>query len=140
MRGSMSLSWQPQEDGLRQILQLLKESQSPDTATQRAVQQVLVVGRHSETAVPLVCSRMQQHELGLVDPLVTRPGRSMGSFEMLAARASRMFCFCRSAPEQVFARSRVYTGQRFFSREVLRRLAFSLFCFCMLSNNLISHH
>ncbi|KAL3191764.1 hypothetical protein MRX96_059500 [Rhipicephalus microplus] len=41
MRGSMSLSWQPQEDGLRQILQLLKESQSPDTATQRAVQQKL---------------------------------------------------------------------------------------------------
>lgn len=37
----MSLSWQPQEDGLRQILQLLKESQSPDTATQRAVQQKL---------------------------------------------------------------------------------------------------
>lgn len=41
MRDSMSLSWQPQEDGLRQILQLLKESQSPDTATQRAVQQKL---------------------------------------------------------------------------------------------------
>ena len=33
--------WQPQEDGLRQILQLLKESQSPDNATQRAVQQVI---------------------------------------------------------------------------------------------------
>lgn len=37
----MSLSWQPQEDGLRQILQLLRESQSPDTATQRSVQQKL---------------------------------------------------------------------------------------------------
>lgn len=33
-------SWTPQEDGLREILTLLKESQSPDTATQRAVQQV----------------------------------------------------------------------------------------------------
>ena len=32
--------WQPQDDGLRQILQLLKESQSPDNVTQRAVQQV----------------------------------------------------------------------------------------------------
>jgi len=36
----MAGSWQPAEDGLRQILQLLKESQSPDNATQRAVQQV----------------------------------------------------------------------------------------------------
>lgn len=36
----MKMAWQPQEEGLRQILQLLKESQSPDNATQRAVQQV----------------------------------------------------------------------------------------------------
>lgn len=36
----MALAWQPQEEGLREILKLLKESQSPDTATQRAVQQV----------------------------------------------------------------------------------------------------
>lgn len=36
----MKMSWQPQEEGLRQIIQLLKESQSPDTAIQRAVQQV----------------------------------------------------------------------------------------------------
>uniref|UniRef100_T1JGX6 Importin N-terminal domain-containing protein n=1 Tax=Strigamia maritima TaxID=126957 RepID=T1JGX6_STRMM len=41
MRESATMAWQPQEDGLRQILQLLKESQSPDTATQRAVQQKL---------------------------------------------------------------------------------------------------
>lgn len=34
------MEWSPQEDGLREILTLLKESQSPDTATQRAVQQV----------------------------------------------------------------------------------------------------
>ena len=34
------MAWQPEENGLRQILQLLKESQSPDTATQRNVQQV----------------------------------------------------------------------------------------------------
>ncbi|BFZ16696.1 hypothetical protein BsWGS_19736 [Bradybaena similaris] len=33
--------WQPEENGLRQILQLLKESQSPDTETQRGVQQKL---------------------------------------------------------------------------------------------------
>lgn len=37
----MALTWQPQEEGLHQILTLLKESQSPDTATQRAVQQKL---------------------------------------------------------------------------------------------------
>lgn len=36
----MKMDWTPDEDGLRQILQLLKESQSPDTNTQRAVQQV----------------------------------------------------------------------------------------------------
>lgn len=36
----MKMAWQPQEEGLRQILTLLKESQSPDTATQRTVQQV----------------------------------------------------------------------------------------------------
>ena len=34
------MAWQPDENGLRQILQLLKESQAPDSATQRAVQQV----------------------------------------------------------------------------------------------------
>lgn len=34
------MAWQPEESGLGQILQLLKESQSPDNATQRAVQQV----------------------------------------------------------------------------------------------------
>lgn len=34
------MEWKPEEEGLRQILTLLKESQSPDTATQRAVQQV----------------------------------------------------------------------------------------------------
>ncbi|XP_044741153.1 transportin-1-like isoform X2 [Chrysoperla carnea] len=33
----MKTDWQPQEDGLRQILQLLKQSQSPDTNTQRFV-------------------------------------------------------------------------------------------------------
>lgn len=37
---TMKMDWTPQEDGLREILSLLRESQSPDTATQRAVQQV----------------------------------------------------------------------------------------------------
>lgn len=40
LENTMKMAWQPQEEGLRQILTLLKESQSPDTATQRAVQQV----------------------------------------------------------------------------------------------------
>ncbi|KAK4871835.1 hypothetical protein RN001_015959 [Aquatica leii] len=35
------MEWAPQENGLREILTLLKESQSPETATQRAVQQKL---------------------------------------------------------------------------------------------------
>ena len=35
-----ALNWQPDQQGLEQILQLLKESQSPNTETQRAVQQV----------------------------------------------------------------------------------------------------
>lgn len=39
-RGKMECEWKPDEQGLQQILQLLKESQSPDTSTQRTVQQV----------------------------------------------------------------------------------------------------
>ena len=35
-----ALNWQPDQQGLEQILQLLKESQSPNTETQREVQQV----------------------------------------------------------------------------------------------------
>lgn len=35
------MEWTPREEGLREILTLLRESQSPDTATQRAVQQKL---------------------------------------------------------------------------------------------------
>ncbi|KAJ8345845.1 hypothetical protein SKAU_G00300380 [Synaphobranchus kaupii] len=37
----LSMEWQPDEQGLQQVLQLLKDSQSPNTATQRAVQQKL---------------------------------------------------------------------------------------------------
>lgn len=40
----MNLSWQPDEGSLGQILQLLKESQNPDTETQRSVEQVSGVG------------------------------------------------------------------------------------------------
>ena len=36
-----TMNWQPEQSGLQQILQLLRESQSPDNATQRAVQQKL---------------------------------------------------------------------------------------------------
>lgn len=39
-RSKMECEWKPDEQGLQQILQLLKESQSPDTSTQRSVQQV----------------------------------------------------------------------------------------------------
>uniref|UniRef100_A0A8B9S1G5 Uncharacterized protein n=1 Tax=Accipiter nisus TaxID=211598 RepID=A0A8B9S1G5_9AVES len=40
-QAKMEYEWKPDEQGLQQILQLLKESQSPDTTTQRAVQQKL---------------------------------------------------------------------------------------------------
>ena len=40
LKSTMKMAWQPQEEGLRQILTLLQESQSPNTETQRAVQQV----------------------------------------------------------------------------------------------------
>lgn len=40
LRKTMKMAWEPQEEGLRQILTLLKESQSPNTETQRAVQHV----------------------------------------------------------------------------------------------------
>ena len=36
------MDWQPDEQGLQQVLQLLKDSQSPNTATQRVVQDVSV--------------------------------------------------------------------------------------------------
>ena len=35
------MDWHPEQSGLQQILQLLRESQSPDTRTQRQVQQRL---------------------------------------------------------------------------------------------------
>ena len=37
------MAWQPDQEGLQQIIQLLKESQSPNTETQRAVQQVITI-------------------------------------------------------------------------------------------------
>lgn len=45
----MKMEWSPQEEGLREILTLLRESQSPDTATQRAVQQVSFLKSHCQT-------------------------------------------------------------------------------------------
>ena len=36
----MKMAWQPEPQGLEQILRLLRESQSPDNATQRSVQHV----------------------------------------------------------------------------------------------------
>ncbi|TRY86190.1 hypothetical protein DNTS_030231 [Danionella cerebrum] len=41
LRSLRRMEWQPDEQGLQQVLQLLKDSQSPDTATQRAVQEKL---------------------------------------------------------------------------------------------------
>jgi len=36
----MDFNWMPDEASLGQIIQLLKESQNPDTETQRSVEQV----------------------------------------------------------------------------------------------------
>lgn len=36
------MTWEPQAEGLQQIIAILKESQSPDTATQMAVQMVMI--------------------------------------------------------------------------------------------------
>lgn len=36
------MTWEPQHEGLQQIINILKESQSPNTATQRAVQLVSI--------------------------------------------------------------------------------------------------
>ncbi|XP_011498759.1 PREDICTED: transportin-1 [Ceratosolen solmsi marchali] len=41
LKSTMKMAWQPQEEGLRQILTLLKESQSSNTEIQRAVHQKL---------------------------------------------------------------------------------------------------
>lgn len=48
------MDWQPDEQGLQQVLQLLKDSQSPNTATQRVVQDVSELGGHggARTASP----------------------------------------------------------------------------------------
>ncbi len=65
----MAGSWQPEESGLQQILQLLRESQSPDTATQRVVQQVSFsfgictnqsYKRLTEYSVPVSVMRLSQ--------------------------------------------------------------------------------
>lgn len=37
------MSWEPQAEGLNQIIQLLKQSQSTDNAVQRSVQQVIYI-------------------------------------------------------------------------------------------------
>lgn len=50
----MKMAWQPQEEGLRQIITLLKESQSPDTATQQAVQLVSFFSPHPFSRTPRV--------------------------------------------------------------------------------------
>ena len=41
LSSTMAQDWQPDQQGLEQILQLLKESQSPNTETQKSVQQKL---------------------------------------------------------------------------------------------------
>lgn len=58
---TMKMAWQPQEEGLRQILTLLKESQSPDTATQRAVQLVSFSSFFVRSCSCRACRRRHHH-------------------------------------------------------------------------------
>ena len=53
------MEWQPDEQGLQQVLQLLKDSQSPDTATQRAVQEVSL--RSTVHTQPVECTHSIVH-------------------------------------------------------------------------------
>lgn len=39
-QNKLKMTWEPQPEGLQQIITILKESQSPDNATQRAVHMV----------------------------------------------------------------------------------------------------
>lgn len=59
----MECEWKPDEQGLQQILQLLKESQSPDTSTQRSVQQVSFFAE-SDMYVMLCCYQRQTDSTG----------------------------------------------------------------------------
>lgn len=49
------MTWQPQPEGLDQILSLLRQSQSPDNATQRSVQQVSNYNNYILHIISLFC-------------------------------------------------------------------------------------
>ena len=58
------MTWEPQPEGLQQIITILKESQSPDTATQRAVQLVSLADFDRHTiffAVQIAKNRLVIH-------------------------------------------------------------------------------
>lgn len=65
----VQMEWQPDEQGLQQVLQLLKDSQSPDTATQRAVQEVslrLAVFSHAVQMMVPVLNRTSRNWSSLI--------------------------------------------------------------------------
>lgn len=88
LKNTMKMAWQPQEEGLRQILTLLKESQSPDTATQRAVQQVSLRPGYAK------CSRARVFRMPVVIVVVvlpiahTWPPKRVSNRDARAARAA----------------------------------------------------
>lgn len=64
----MECEWKPDEQGLQQILQLLKESQSPDTSTQRTVQQVsFSIGGHKCQQTAIFASKYEATRLALAN-------------------------------------------------------------------------
>lgn len=63
------MDWQPDEQGLQQVLQLLKDSQSPNTATQRIVQDVSFLPSGSGGTRQTSASRGQEGVESLVPRL-----------------------------------------------------------------------
>lgn len=64
-----AMDWQPDEQGLQQVLQLLKDSQSPNTATQRIVQDVSFLPSGSGGTRQTSASRGQEGVESLVPRL-----------------------------------------------------------------------
>ena len=70
-----AMDWQPDEQGLQQVLQLLKDSQSPNTATQHIVQDVSLLPSWSGGTGPTSASPGEKG----VESQVPRPSAEAGA-------------------------------------------------------------
>ncbi|KAK2117989.1 hypothetical protein P7K49_004876 [Saguinus oedipus] len=107
----MEYEWKPDEQGLQQILQLLKESQSPDTTIQRTVQQAWrPPAQLSPRRGPVPGGR----GLGSPPPLPPPPPSEPGLLPVSARWASRRYP-CRATGERspdAWARGAAAWGSR----------------------------